>query len=184
MLVGRLRDEDKQDDNDAQDDVRKPNIGGLVDEAEHEGRYGKEDAGHKVEDQVDCHGNELQAGDAQFIVCEQAIEDEADAQHHRDDNGGSPHAVEAEDEWGGDQAESADVVEVGMNAGWHETNCFHNNKAFLLAGPAHDDDTGVFCLVRLRYCKRFYIAYTCAGRYTGKKELWITGVAHMMKYGS
>jgi hypothetical protein len=101
-LVARLRNQDEQDHSTTCDDVRKPGVGGLVDKAEQEWRDGQEYGRHHVKCQVDRHGDKLQAGYAQFIVRQQAIENEADAKKHRDDDGSSACTIEAENERGGE----------------------------------------------------------------------------------
>src|SRR5947209_3439935 len=101
-LVACLRNQDEQDHSNTCNDVREPGVGSLVDEAEQEWRDGEEYGRHQVKCQVDRHGNKLEAGYAQFVVRQQAIENEADTQNHRDDDGSSANTVEAEDEWSGE----------------------------------------------------------------------------------
>src|SRR5579885_486907 len=129
-LVACLRHQDKQNDAHACNDVGQPGIRCLIDKAKQKWRKSEEDAGDKIKDQMVGHRDELEARDAQFIVRQQAVENQANAQHHRNNDRRPANAEKAKDEWSGDQANTPDVIEVRMDASRNETKRVHNNPFF------------------------------------------------------
>lgn len=65
--------------------------------AEEKWRDGDKRGCYEIEEQVQGHRNELNGGDTQFIASQEAIDNEADAKRHRQDDGYSTNTEESEE---------------------------------------------------------------------------------------
>src|SRR5580765_3568998 len=77
-----LRGQAEEDGRDADDEERRPDLRAVVREAEQPRRDGEQRAGADVEQVV--HGHRGDLPDAELVVREQAVRDQADAEHDRE----------------------------------------------------------------------------------------------------
>src|SRR3954453_19070177 len=116
---GLLRRQAEEDRGDADDEVWRPHVRGLVGEAEEPRRQREQRAGDDVDDVVDCHRRDLP--DAELVVGEQAVADQPDSEHDRNDGRGGV-LRELEDPRCGDEGDADDVVERRVDASRDEAH--------------------------------------------------------------
>src|SRR5579883_359597 len=121
----RLGNQNEADDADAGDDVRQPGVGGVFVEAENEGRESQQSGGYEVENEMHGHRDQPQGRDTALVVGQQAVDDEADAKHHRHDDSRAADRIEVEDEGSRDQENAANIVENAVQPCWDKTNTVH-----------------------------------------------------------
>jgi hypothetical protein len=116
-LYGREAEEDRGQPD---DHVRQPDVGRLVGEAEQEGRQRQKRAGDHV-DQV-VHGHRRDLPDAELVVGDQAVGDQPEPEHDRDDRCRRV-LRESKEPRRGDQRNANDVVERRVELRRDETHC-------------------------------------------------------------